>query len=143
MTISARVNTPARWQAALKRALDERVQVRQLAGCGMWIATITSNAGTAYEVTLWESERHAGQFGDPVCKHRAALCVRLGWLAFEPGHEPEPPAVVAVVVRVAETPCHSCGGHSWGYGIVEGGRMDRMTCWVCGGSGVERAAATA
>jgi hypothetical protein len=34
-----RANTPARWQAALRRALDEGVQVRQLAGCGMWIAT--------------------------------------------------------------------------------------------------------
>ncbi len=75
-----RPDTPARWQAALRRALEEGVETRQLAGCGMWIATSSTEAGTAYEVTPWSCECHAGQFGDPVCKHRAALRERLGAL---------------------------------------------------------------
>ena len=51
MMASTRANAPARWQAALRRALSEGVEVRQLAGCGMWITTSSSIAGTAYEVT--------------------------------------------------------------------------------------------
>ncbi len=86
--LAKRKNTPARWQAALRRALEEGVEVRQLAGCGMWIATSSSCTGTAYEVTPWECECHAGQHGDPVCKHRAAYYVLCGML------DPEPPAGV-------------------------------------------------
>ncbi len=73
-----RPDTRERWQAAAQRAVAEGVTVRQLAGCGMWIATSTSCPGTAYEVTPWECECHAGQHGDPVCKHRAAYWVALG-----------------------------------------------------------------
>ena len=130
-----RANTPARWQAALRRALREGVEVRQLAGCGMWVATSSSQAGTAYEVTPWECECHAGQFGDPVCKHRAALRERLG--ALHLGDEPEPPT------SAAPAACHNCHGHGWGYGTVTGGRIDRVTCWVCGGSGMEPPAVAA
>ncbi len=79
------------WQAVLRRALEEGVDVRQLAGCGMWVAPSSRDAGTAYEETPWECACHAGQHGDPVCKHRAALWMRLGWLSIEP--ESAPPAV--------------------------------------------------
>lgn len=75
-----RGNTERRWVHALKRAHAEGVQVRQLAGCGMWIATSAKDTATAYEVTPWGCECHAGQFGDPVCKHRAALLEVLGRL---------------------------------------------------------------
>ena len=114
--MQTRANTPARWQAALRRALDEGVEVRQLAGCGMWVATSTSSAGTAYEVNPWECECHAGQHGDPVCKHRAVLRERLGALLLD--EEREPPA------WAAPASCHNCHGHGWGCGTVEGGRMD-------------------
>ncbi len=124
-----RADSPARWQAALRRALAEGIEIRQLAGCGMWIATSSNQAGTAYEVTQWECECHAGQHGDPVCKHRAALRERLGVLLLD--DEPEPPTPAAPAA------CHNCHGHGSGYGTVEGGRMDRVTCWVRGGSGVE------
>ena len=50
----------------------------------MWIATSATDPGTAYEVTPWGCECHAGQFGDPVCKHRAALLETLGRLAPNP-----------------------------------------------------------
>ncbi|HYH11167.1 MAG TPA: SWIM zinc finger family protein [Thermomicrobiales bacterium] len=82
-----RGNTETRWRAALRRAHAEGVQVRQLAGCGMWIATSTKDTVTAYEVTPWGCECHAGQFGDPVCKHRAALLEALGRLTADHDRE--------------------------------------------------------
>ena len=101
----------------------------------MRIATSTSEPGTAYEVTPWECECHAGQHGDPVCKHRAALRERLGALLLN--DEPEPPT------PAPPTACHNCHRHGWGYRTVDGGRMERVTCWVCGGSGVESPAVAA
>ncbi len=78
-----RIDTKQRWLAALERAHAEGVEVRQLAGCGMWIATSGRDTATAYEVTPWGCECHAGQFGDPVCKHRAALLEALGRITLE------------------------------------------------------------
>ncbi len=89
--------TPARWQAALRRAVAEGVQVRQLAGSGAWVATSGTDAVTAYVVSLRECECPAGEHGDPICKHRAALAHRLGRLDADP--EPEPPAPAARAVR--------------------------------------------
>ena len=76
--ITNRLDTRQRWLDALRRAHKEGIQVRQLAGCGMWIATSGKDTTTAYEVTPWGCECHAAQFGDPVCKHRAALLEALG-----------------------------------------------------------------
>ena len=78
-----RANTETRWRIALRRAHTEGIQVRQLAGSGMWIATSARDSTTAYEVTPWGCECHAGQFGDPVCKHRAALLEVLERLTVE------------------------------------------------------------
>jgi hypothetical protein len=75
-----RAATPERWQAALRRALDEGVQVRQLAGSGMWVATSGSDLNIAYEVSPFMCECQAGQFGDPVCKHRARFWFDQGRL---------------------------------------------------------------
>jgi len=139
MTTSPRRATPERWQAAAKRATAEGVTVRQLAGSGAWIATSGSDTTTAYMVTPWHCECRAGEFDDPICKHRAGLRLRLGWLTVEPDPEPAPPApaVVAVIIRAAEERCRNCDGNGWGYGTVTGGRIDRLTCWICDGTGVE------
>jgi hypothetical protein len=118
-----RANTPARWQAALRRALAEGIEIRQLAGYGMWVATSGSSVGTAYEVTPWECECHAGQFGDPVCKHRAALLAHLGRLAHDP--EPEPPAPAAPLV------CGTCDGKRWGSKHSDFGGLFRGPCPAC------------
>lgn len=99
LTRIARENTPKRWRAALKRAMAEGVEIRQLQGSGMWIATSASDPDTAYEVTPWECECHAGQFQDPVCKHRAALLVKLGRLQQK-----------AEFQASQTTPCPACGG---------------------------------
>lgn len=74
-------DTPARWDAALGRSLTEGVRVMQLPTTGVWVATSGTNADTAYVVTETDCECYAGAHGDPVCKHRAALRLRLQVLA--------------------------------------------------------------
>jgi hypothetical protein len=122
-----RANTSERWQAALQRAHSEDVQVRQLAGCGMWISTSASDATVAYEVTPWSCECHAGQFGDPVCKHRASLLEKLGRLSLDP--EPDPAAPVM---------CMSCKGQgsTASTELYRSQRVDILVpCHHCHGTG--------
>ena len=93
ITRQQRQATPARWHKAVERAIGEDVQVRQLAGCGAWIATSGSDASAAYELEVTGAVAHgcnclAGINGDPVCKHRAAFYLAIGVL--DP--EPDPPA---------------------------------------------------
>jgi len=117
--------TPARWQSALRRAIAGGVQVRQLAGSGQWVATSASDPGAAYEIAVTAGVAHgctcpAGQHGDPICCHRAALYAAAGVLepaAADP--EPEPPAAAAVCGE-----CHGlgfdpvCGGHPTAAGRI-------------------------
>ncbi len=128
--MNSRANTSERWRAALRRAHTEGVQVRQLAGCGMWISTSASGSTAAYEVTPWGCECHAGQFGDPVCKHRASLLETLGRLSLDP--EPEPTKCAA---------CHGQGSTP-STELFGGRRVDILAaCWHCHGTGHEQAAA--
>jgi hypothetical protein len=76
-----RVESPARWQAALWRAVDTNVKVFQVAGSGVWIATSASRPGVCYEVTTTECQCEAAVLGkDSCCVHRAALRLELGIL---------------------------------------------------------------
>lgn len=127
-TITAeRPDNEGRWQAALRRAVAEGVQIRQLAGCGMWIATSASDDTTAYEVTPWSCECWAAEFGDPVCKHRAALLEKLGRLALEPD-QPDGDAVRCTTCNgTGSHPATVAKGHTW--------RYDNVTCEDCHGTG--------
>jgi hypothetical protein len=92
--LTQRHATPERWQAALKRAIAEGVQVRQLSGSGQWIATSGSREQVAYEVDGDGCSCEAAMLGgDPVCKHRALYWFVVGVL--DP--EPEPPAPANVI----------------------------------------------
>jgi hypothetical protein len=75
-----RPNSLERWQAALARAEDEGVDLRQLVGSGAWVATSASDVTAAFMVTEHTCECFAAEFSDPVCKHRAKLRHRLGHL---------------------------------------------------------------
>jgi hypothetical protein len=86
-------NTPARWQKALKRALEQGVDVRQLATTGVWVATSGTDSTAAYVVTESDCECRAAQEGDCVCKHRALLRHVLGMLPLDPDPTPAAPAV--------------------------------------------------
>ena len=97
--VRRRQATPERWRAALARALAEGVQVRQLAGSGQWVATSGSDPRTAYEVSVSLGVAHAcscpaGEFSDPVCKHKAMYYHAAGLL--DPDPDPAPPAAPAV-----------------------------------------------
>lgn len=82
--------TPARWQAALARAIETDIQIRQIAGTGEWIATSGTRA-VAYRTDGVSCECEAALLGgDPVCRHRAAYWHALGLLDLDP--EPDPPA---------------------------------------------------
>jgi len=108
--------TPARWQAALGRALAEGVQVRQLAGSGAWVATSGTDAATAYGLDVTGRVAHgcdcpAGASGDPVCKHRAAPAVPLLPRCCPPcdgkGYRVKPSALFGTRYRAD---CLACGG---------------------------------
>ncbi len=133
-TRPARRATHERWQATLRRALDEGIQVRQLAGSGAWIATSSSDTAAAYLVSAQGCECQASEYGDPVCKHRAAYWHAQGALDLEP----EP---VVASIETAPTPatCPSCGGNGFdpscqGHRIARG-YLVRCPCPRCDGTG--------
>lgn len=80
-----RPSTLERWQAALARAHEEGIDLRQLVGSGAWIATSASDVTAAFMVTEHSCECFAAEFSDPVCKHRAMLRHRLGHLPMPEG----------------------------------------------------------
>jgi len=158
-------DTPERWQAALRRASAQGVQIRQIQ-CGAWVATSGTDTEAAYLVTSHGCECAAGVALDPVCKHRAALREMLGTLARE---EPVAPAVeveaemgaddyaaypniapgpvtsmsdLAIVVDARSLPaddgaCRECRGY--GYFRKESsifvGQTFRVNCRACKGKG--------
>jgi hypothetical protein len=72
--IRQKVDSPARWQRALQRALLAGLEVRQLAGSGQWIVTSASDPTAAYETDGQSCTCPAAMLGgDPVCQHRAAF----------------------------------------------------------------------
>ena len=85
-----RVATPERWREAVRRALDEGVQARQVNATGAWIATSGSDAAVAYELCVFDGVARAcscpaGVNLDPVCKHRAAFYLAVGLLDEDDG----------------------------------------------------------
>lgn len=127
-----RSNTPARWQAALKRALDKSISVRQLSGCGAWVATSGSDAATAYLVTEAGCECVAARHGDPVCCHRAALAHKLGRLSLDTEHTP-PAAPAAEMTRCVW--CSGSGLDSAVFGTGPSAEHRTIACCVCRGRG--------
>ncbi len=126
--------TPERWQAALRRAIAEGIQVRQLAGSGAWIATSGSDAAAAYLVSAQGCECQAGEYGDPICKHRAAYWHALGAL----DQEIEPAAAPLVTAPTPAT-CPTCGGNGFdpacqGHRIARD-YLVRCPCPRCDGTG--------
>lgn len=83
-----REESPARWQKAVRRAVNEGIEVRQLQGSGLWIATSGSDRAVAYELEITGAVAHgcsclAGLNDDEVCKHRAAWYLLVGALSPE------------------------------------------------------------
>ena len=107
--------SPERWARAVRRAIAENIEVRQLNATGMWTASSGSDTKLAYVLEIVAGVVRscscpAGEFGDPCCKHAARYYLDAGLL--DP--EPEPPAAAAPVVcfrcRGAATGCQVCQG---------------------------------
>jgi hypothetical protein len=80
--------SPARWQRAAQRAIAERISVRQVNTSGMWVASSGSDPTLAYLVEITNGVAHsctcpAGDYGDPVCKHRARFYLDAGVLTLD------------------------------------------------------------
>ncbi len=126
--------TPERWQAALKRALEAGVQIRQLAGSGAWVATSATDPTAAYLVNGQSCECQAAEHGDPVCLHRAMYWNAVGVLDLEP----EPTAAPVVAAPTPAT-CPACGGNGFDPGCqghrIAGGFVVHCPCATCDGVG--------
>jgi len=137
-----RTACPVRWQAALSRAMASGVQVRQLAASGAWIATSASDPAIAYELAITDGVAHgcsckAGEFGDPVCCHRAAYNHTAELL--DPAPEPLPPEPLPPepVLRLVHPICADCDGQGFvrRESMTFPGIIYRVTCQTCRGSG--------
>lgn len=79
-----RTATPDRWQSALRRSIENGVQVFQIASSGQWVATSASKPGIVHETDGITCTCEAAVFGnDPICQHRAAYYHRQGVLDLE------------------------------------------------------------
>jgi len=116
-TRKPRQASPERWQRAAQRAIAEHIEVRQVNENGMWVSTSGSDPKLAYllEVrsgVVQSCSCPAGEFGDPVCKHRAIFYHLIGVLDLDP--EPDPPAASARVVcfrrQGSGAACPVCAG---------------------------------
>jgi hypothetical protein len=117
-------SSPARWQRALRRALEQGVDVRQLATSGVWVASSGTDATAAYVVTPDDCECRAAAEGDRVCKHRALLRHILGDLPLDP--EPPTPAAPAAPARPSCPICFDVG--AFAIIVGPGGRAEWVAC---------------
>lgn len=116
-----------RWQRALDRAIAAGVDVFEVAGePDSWVVESATKAGTVYKVTGsggGACSCQAGQAGDRICLHRAAVRGQLGILpvaAADPDPDPDPAAAA-----VPEA-CPVCEGE-----FVRG----NLICRTCRGTG--------
>lgn len=122
-----RAESPERWAKALQRAIEHGVEVFVSAVDGQRFATSATQLDTLYPVDAYSCACPAALAGDPVCQHRAALRIVLGWIALD-DVSTETPATID---------CGACHGCGWNYVETNGGRTfpDQITCRRCGGSG--------
>jgi hypothetical protein len=76
-----------RWQAALKRAIAEAVDILVEPISGEVFCESSTRPGTLYAVSRTSCTCKAGQQGVP-CKHRACFLAQLGELSLEPDPGP-------------------------------------------------------
>ena len=85
-----RPESPARWTAALARAIAAGVEPLQVAGTGEWVVTSATRLMTVYETDGDSCTCEAAAAGDAVCMHRAAVRFVLGRLGLDPDPAPAP-----------------------------------------------------
>jgi hypothetical protein len=88
--INGRIATQERWQAALRRAFDEGLQARVVERFGVVVVTSGSQSRISYATNGFDCTCLAGEYEDPICKHRALYWHECGVLDLAPelGEEP-------------------------------------------------------
>ena len=118
------------------QAAQRGVQIYRTPDDRHW-ATSISNPGELHYVTAYSCDC-PGFMRHQRCSHHSALLDHLGWLPISPDPTPTPSPV-----RMPEVPCRACNGNGWAYGENWHGRIERLTCWICDGTGVEPTTAIA
>lgn len=113
-TRKPRQASPERWRRAAQRAVEERIEVRQVNATGMWTASSGSDPKVAYLLEIaagvvLSCSCPAGAFGDPCCKHAARYYLDAGLLDPEPD-PPAPAPVVCFRCRGIDAACPVCAG---------------------------------
>lgn len=118
--------TTERWARALDRALHAGVEILTTQD-GERFATSASHLDLLYRVTPETCECAAGQAGDPVCQHRAALRSIIGNL-------PVVTVRVDELIPAGAPSCKRCfgNGEHWAGSGVD---SYRITCPECQGTG--------
>ena len=119
LQVRERRATPARWRAALDRAVEHGLEVFVVADTGERLVTSASRLDTLHRTDGRSCTCEAAVGGDPVCSHRAAVRCALGWV-LTPGCE-----ACAGTGRDPE-----CKGHKTPTGRVV------CECEACGGTGL-------
>lgn len=134
-----RSDSPARWQAAFQRAVDNAIDLFAVAGLpDTFAVSSVSDPGLVHLTTATTCSCKAAQAGDAVCLHRAAVRTALGVLpAVVPTVAPEP---VRPAARVA---CPVCREAGWQPKVAGDARPwipyeDRQPCPTCHGCGTVR-----
>lgn len=133
-----------RWQRALDRAVAAGLDPLELAGDeDAWAVESGSRPGLAYLVRGRRAQQcscPAGQAGDAVCQHRAAVLAALGIISPAPTTERCPVTGEAIDADGFYTStCRECSGmgKTW---FAWGREACSRSCEACGGTGRKIAA---
>jgi hypothetical protein len=117
-----RPNTYERWKKALRRAIDNGLEIFTVNDTGERFVISASKLDTLYRTDARISSCASGVAGDPVCQHRAVVRFTLGWQRL-----PEP----------APAQCIWCNGT----GRIPNDYHERYdVCDMCGSTGTRSAA---
>lgn len=106
-----RSNSPRRWQEAYVRALEEDLRAFTMdKSVYTWFVTSGSMTQTGYRVDVFDLEKPrcsctaATKGEDPVCKHRALVLARLGFLPKLRREQEETAAIAGVALTAIDIP---------------------------------------
>lgn len=140
----ARTATPARWAAALSRAVLRNITVSQDPRTGVFTAPSTDGT-RRYRVGWYDCQCQAAQGGDPVCLHRAAFrehCReedRQVARELRAAIDAEPPFPADPAPARPRRMCTDCLDTGWAR-MYRSGRLSDYTDVPCGCTASHRAA---
>ena len=120
LQVRERRATPARWRAALARAVTNGLEAFVAADDGERFVTSGSRLDTLHRCDAYRCSCEAAFAGDECCQHRALVRHLLGWL-------PEP--------EFGTITCKACRGRGWVYVSDDHTPPVEAACRKCDGTG--------